>query len=330
MCLAAVTLALLAGAAPVHAQNPQNTRLQRAIDAYDAGELTRARAILDSLPAGLTESDRALGTLYQGLIDFANGDLDGARYSFRRAIELEPALVLDPAIHAPNRVRLFDETRDSIVAGWQAEARRTYAASEWRTSYDAYTKVIAARPDDAEAETRLVILRNRLNIADPAGEPLRRPDPAPPDSVPLPADVRLYSPGGAMALGMLLPGLGEFYTGRTGRGLLYLLGAGGAAAAGVLYTNVSVRCLSVPVNGVCPPADVASEETERPYLGYGLAAAGVLTFIGAVDAMIGASERNERAIAAARARTGQGAHLEPPALSASGSDLQLAILRIRF
>jgi tetratricopeptide (TPR) repeat protein len=330
--LMAVSLAVLAGSLPAHAQNPQSLLLQRAIDAYDAGELTRAAAILDSIPAGMAQTDRALGALYHGLIDFASGDMGAARSSFRRAIELDPTLRLDPAVHAPNRVSAFVEARDSVVAGWQAEARRTYADGEWQISFDRYMKVSAALPSDAEAETRLVILRNRLNIPDPdsVDPPIRSADPAPADAAALPADLRLYSPGGAMALGMLLPGLGEFYTGRAGRGLLYLLGAGGAAAAGALYTNVSVRCLSVPVNGVCPQADVASEDTERPYLGYGLAAAGVLTFIGAIDAMIGASEQNERTIAAARARSGQGAHLEPPMISATGRDLRLAILRIRF
>lgn len=93
-----------------------------------------------------------------------------------------------------------------------------------------------------------------------------------------------YRASTAFFSGLVVPGMGQFYTGRPGLGSLILAGAGGAAAAGFFYREVEVQCRAVPTNGVCAPEDVAGEEERRPYLAAGLGSAAALTFLGAVHA----------------------------------------------
>ncbi|MGH7472288.1 MAG: hypothetical protein ACRENP_30420, partial [Longimicrobiales bacterium] len=69
-----------------------------------------------------------------------------------------------------------------------------------------------------------------------------------------------YSASGALLKGLLVPGLGQLTTGRTGRGFIYLGIATGALAAGIGVTRLDVDCLSPPVNGQCPSDRIASAE----------------------------------------------------------------------
>jgi len=97
-----------------------------------------------------------------------------------------------------------------------------------------------------------------------------------------------YSPSTALLSGILIPGMGHFYSGRPGTGALVLAVAGGSAAAGLLVREVEISCLSVPVNGECPPDQVAGREESRPYLVPGLAVAAAVTVAGAIHAFRGA------------------------------------------
>lgn len=97
-----------------------------------------------------------------------------------------------------------------------------------------------------------------------------------------------HSAATALAAGLVVPGMGQFYTGRPGAGTLYLLGAAGSAAAGLLYTRVEVVCRLQDVTAGCPPEHIEEERTERPFLVAGLGAAGAITLFGAVHAFLGA------------------------------------------
>lgn len=110
----------------------------------------------------------------------------------------------------------------------------------------------------------------------------------------VPVPVR-HSPVVALASGLVIPGMGQFYTGRTGMGAVYLVAAGAVIAAGVLYTEVEVQCLTIPGPDGCPPEFVVEEDETRPLLVPGLAGAAAITFIGAVHAFM--STRRERATA---------------------------------
>jgi len=140
-----------------------------------------------------------------------------------------------------------------------------------------------------------------------------------------------YSAGTAFAAG-LIPGAGHFYTGRPAMGALLLVGAGGAAVAGMLLQERHIECLGTPQNGVCPPDQVRDERVERPYMMAGLGAAAAAAVIGAIDAARGARSRNAAApiIHFGSDATGAGAGLHGPDVQYSGSRIDVALLRLRF
>jgi tetratricopeptide (TPR) repeat protein len=91
----------------------------------------------------------------------------------------------------------------------------------------------------------------------------------------------------ALTLGLVAPGLGQFYTGRPEAGLAVLSAVGGAVAAGYLIQEVDVRCLT-PLSGAasCPPDRVLSRHTRRPVLRNALVVAAGFSVLGAVEAWL--------------------------------------------
>ena len=142
-----------------------------------------------------------------------------------------------------------------------------------------------------------------------------------------------YNPGGALFRGLLIPGLGQFTTDRTGAGVFYLATATSALAAGFLLKKLDVDCLSVPVDGQCPPSQVAGQRETRPYLVPAVAVALATGVYGAIDAYRSAGRRNRAA--ASPARDGQDGRARGPSLSPPGINLgprgsQLELIRVRF
>ena len=89
----------------------------------------------------------------------------------------------------------------------------------------------------------------------------------------------------ALALGLVVPGLGQFSSGRSTAGMAVLSAAAGAVAAGFLIRRADVRCLTTPEPGeTCPDGQVVSRTVTRPYLTSALVAAGVVTAVAAVEA----------------------------------------------
>ena len=96
------------------------------------------------------------------------------------------------------------------------------------------------------------------------------------------------SSGQAFALGVILPGAGEFYTHRPVRGLLTLAAVGGAVAYGLQQKSTSK---SVQATGTDPFGNPYTYTTtqvtsERPNLVIGAAVAGAIAALSAVDAAI--------------------------------------------
>jgi TM2 domain-containing membrane protein YozV len=94
------------------------------------------------------------------------------------------------------------------------------------------------------------------------------------------------SPGQALALGLIVPGAGQFYTGRPVRGAI----AFGAASL-VIVVGASPRTTteSVPVVGLDPFGNpytytTTRQSSSRPLLAPALAAAGVIAVVSAVEA----------------------------------------------
>lgn len=317
--LLVLAVGLVLPAAPVRAQSTEEPTLRRAIEAYDAGRLEEAMSRLAEVPPTLPARDQAVRYLYEGLIRLAGGDNERAHTSFMRAVALDPSIRLDPAVHAPSRVRAFEDARDQAVAQWRmfaAQAEERADTIEARRQWEAISEAL---PGDPEAEAALARIAPRLPPV--TADPIAVDTAAPPVVA---ANVRRYSPGQALMLGMVVPGMGEVYSGRTVRGLVVLGAAAGAIATGLMVERVTVDCLIIPINGQCPLDQVADERVERPYLAAGIGAAAAFTLLGAIDAYFGARAHN------ARVDSSTGAHLERPMLRLGLADVRLELLRLRF
>ncbi|MGE0159716.1 MAG: hypothetical protein AB7T31_09925 [Gemmatimonadales bacterium] len=138
------------------------------------------------------------------------------------------------------------------------------------------------------------------------------------------------SPGGALALGMAFPGMGQYYSGRSLSGTVVLSLAAGAVAAGILYKEVTVHCLT-PSAGSCAPGDVVDESSERPYLWPAIGAAGAVTLAGAIEAFVRArGRRSEIESVRAPVQETRSLRLSGPAVSARRGRLDLAFLVVRL
>ena len=61
-----------------------------------------------------------------------------------------------------------------------------------------------------------------------------------------------YSPRTAFVRGLFIPGMGHFYSGRPGLGILVLGAAGTSIGFAILHKEIEIGCLSPPVNEECP------------------------------------------------------------------------------
>jgi tetratricopeptide (TPR) repeat protein len=141
------------------------------------------------------------------------------------------------------------------------------------------------------------------------------------------------NPGGAFARGLLIPGLGQLTTGRSGRGMLYLGAAAAAVAVGVGVQRVAVECLTEPVNGVCPDEQIDRTRNDRPYLVPAIGAWFAIGLIGAIDAARGARRQNAQAAEAVRigeqAQT-RAPYLAVPTVQVGLDGARVDLIRIRF
>jgi hypothetical protein len=136
-------------------------------------------------------------------------------------------------------------------------------------------------------------------------------------------------------LGVVFPGMGHYYSGRSLGGTLVLAAAGAAVATGVLFKTVTVRCLNPSVGGGdCPPGDVVGEETSRPYLVPALGAAAAVTVVAAVEAFVRARGRRAAAAGAGgvtvAARAPEGPRVTGPSLTARRGRVELNLVGVRF
>lgn len=280
------------------------------------------------------------------------GDADNALAEYCRALArgVEDLGVLDTrdridALYEIVRERIPEAARNAFVAGLeQADG------SAWSEAVESFTAAIDAAPDwGAPVYNRGVIYEEMGLIARSLEDYRRYVELAPTDVDPIlvlvserigqlegRASVNLPSPTGALALGVI-PGMGHYYTGRPIGGTVTLVVAGSALAAGLMYKNITTYCVQdVPAGGTCPPGSTIAEETERPYLWYGIGAAAAVTIAGAIEALIDARQRR----AQAEAITGSGTEtnddpdggpvLDLPSVTTSGSRVDLNLLTVRF
>lgn len=229
----------------------------------------------------------------------------------------------------PDAVERLDVGVEHADAG-----RLTDALLAFRAAAD----LAPAWPDPIYNQGVVLLRLGRRNEAADALSRYVEMNPAGPDAIAvsqrlgqLQAPLSTPSPGGALALGLLVPGMGQFYSGRPAMGFSVLALAGGAAAAGWLIEEIEVRCrVSIPPGGECPSEAVQGRTTERPYLVHGLAAAGAITLIGAVEAWVGARGRRSAERAGLASLDLGGARLSAFAVEARGGSLDLDWVRVTF
>ncbi len=108
----------------------------------------------------------------------------------------------------------------------------------------------------------------------------------------LPAGAKSVST--ATALGVLIPGGGEFYTGNTVKGIGIVVGAAAAVAVGALITTKDTTDLSFtstgdptgPSDAQRYPANAVATGDETSYIVAGAAVAGALWLYGLVDGIM--------------------------------------------
>lgn len=142
------------------------------------------------------------------------------------------------------------------------------------------------------------------------------------------------SPAGALALG-IVPGMGQYYSGRVMTGTVVLSLAAGALAAGMLVKEVTVRCLNPGAGGDCAPGDVVGESTSRPYLVPAIGAAAAVTVIGAVEAFLRARGRRAEAEAEGSGATPtasrpSGPQISGPVVTARRGRVDVSLLSVSF
>ena len=295
--------------------------LDRAVELDGSAELRyrRARVLEDLGEAGEAAAEYCRVLAAAG----GEGGFGDARERMERITGGSPGTVPSAALVAARRgVAAADRgAMDDAVDAFDAAVRQ---APRWA---DAVYNLGVALASTGRTPEAVRELRRYLEIA-----------PSAPDAVAVSRRIGqlevlaregLPDPRTALTLGMLFPGLGQFYTGRTELGLAVFGLTAGAVAGGLLVTEIHVRCL-VPVEPGrgCPAEHVVDRRTERPYLGPALGlAAGVLVF-GAVEALVRAQARGggDAPVAAASSTP----RLVGPAVVAHGARVHLRLLGVLF
>ena len=103
------------------------------------------------------------------------------------------------------------------------------------------------------------------------------------------------SPTAALGLGLVIPGAGQMYTGRRVLGIVTLAAAGGAVSYALKSGPVTKEFVvnpTDPFGNPLPPFVETRTETGRPHLTSGLATAGVIAGVAAIEAFIHARRVN--------------------------------------
>ena len=271
----------------------------RATEATVLGDFERVRALLERA-LELDDSSSDLHYRHARVLE-ALGERQGAIEALCRVqatggegVDLTDAGTRLDSLAAIDRLQIPDSARAAFDAGVIA-ARGGRADAAVRS----FRRAAEAAPDWPAARYNLGVTLDRSGEGEDAEEQLRHYlelDPQAVDALAVSHRIGQLqaargagprSRGTALALGLAVPGLGQFYSGRTGVGLAVLASVGGVVAAGLLDQQVHVRCMRPPADGGgCPAEEVVSRDVERPRLNDALVAAGVITVLAAFEALL--------------------------------------------
>jgi tetratricopeptide (TPR) repeat protein len=302
------------------------------------GDLARARELLEravSLDPGSAGLAYQFGRVLEDL-----GEARAAAEQYCRALAFGASE--EDAADARARIDTYaDATRRRIPSqALQAFADGVAAAGvrRWNGALTSFETAANEHADFPEAHFNQGVVLEALGRDIEAADAYRRyldMGPGAPDAIVVSERIgqlqvvpgSLPSAGSALALGMFVPGGGQFYTGRPLGGVALLALAGGAAAAGFLIEETDIRCLNAVEPGqACPPNEIIDTETTRPYLTYGLAGAGALVLAGALEAFFHARGLDEVEMAS----FGDSARLMGPSLRARGRRADVRFFRVTF
>lgn len=229
------------------------------------------------------------------------GEAEAALEEFCRYLALEPdapdaadTRLRAERLAAPDRTPLSAAARSAFEQGITA-----FDDGSYEEAAQQFSRAILESPEWADAHYNRGVAYLRAGRAGAAAADLQwylEANPTAGDRGAVQAHLRRsapalapqYSPGIALTAGLLVPGMGQFYSGRPGLGFLVLSTAGAAAATGFLHRRVEVDCLQLPTDGVCPAEQIAAERVKRPLLVPGVVTAAAITVVGAIWAFRGA------------------------------------------
>jgi tetratricopeptide (TPR) repeat protein len=233
-------------------------------------------------------------------------------------IDLEAASIPEAARSA------FERGVSAFEQGRLADARRSFALSAsaapaWPLAHynEGVTLAALGSDDEAVVSLRRYIERNpgaddALAVSERIGQLQGRPG------------LGRLSPGTVLTLGMVVPGLGHYASGRALRGTVVTGLAAGAVVTGFLVQKRTVRCHVVVTDGSCPDGEIVGVDVSRPYETTGLAVALGVSVLGALDAYFGArGQTMDRTFVEAR-----GLRLGWPSISSEDGAVQLSFLSL--
>jgi tetratricopeptide (TPR) repeat protein len=233
---------------------------------------------------------------------------DEARVEYCRFIALAPSA--PEAAEARERVAALTRTVQSTVPEKVTVPFRSgiaaYEAGRYAQAVIAFGNAIAAQPDWADAYYDRGLAnaargQRELAIRDLQTYLRLRPEADDRQAVVARIDGLRggpLSPSAAFALGLVVPGAGQLYTGRKVFGLATLAAAGGALAYALKTDPVTERYEVTtdqdPFGNPLPPYMATRQVVGKPYLAAGLAGVGAIAISSAVEAFIYARRVNAR------------------------------------
>jgi len=282
---------------------PTSTPEQRR-QARDLAQRGQQSAILGDRAAARSQLQQAV-VLDPSNADFAYqlaraeesaGDDAAAVRAYCRFIALAP----DAPDAADSRTRLAQLTlgaRQADSAQAAAAFRRgvvLYQRGQRDSAQLAFSAALALAPDWAAAYYDRAVVRSELGQRDGATADFQqylRLAPGAANRAVVSTRIAALqrtslSPNRALVLGLVIPGAGQFYTGRPARGALSLVGAGLAFACG-MSQRASIQTVQQTATdpfGNPYTYTTSRRVTERPCRTPGFTAAGVIALVSAIDA----------------------------------------------
>jgi tetratricopeptide (TPR) repeat protein len=256
-------------------------------------------------------------------------------------------LRLDATSESAQEVRQrLDEARDAGAAQPLLDTYRRALALEREGRLSeaeaAFTELLSARPAASVARYNRAIVRTALGRDDAAREDLLaylELEPRAPDAAEVrqfmgpapaaPAASAVPQASAAFLVGAIVPGGGQYYTGRPGLGAAVTVLAGGLVAAGVLYERTTIRCLDALAT-VCPEELIASSDTDRPLLVPAIGVAAGVALVAAIEAAMHARRTAERGEASPPRAVGSARLLPSDGFRYDGSALRFELVRLDF